>query len=80
MSWQSELKEQARELRSYTDEIESKLRFAEKRLADISSGIYYTDEVETSWSSDTKAKVTAARGLAKLSVMPCRKRPSAWRF
>lgn len=80
MSWQSELKKEARELESYTDEIESKLRFAEKRLADISSGVYYADEAEDSWELNTKARVTAAKGLAKLSAMPCRKRPSAWRF
>ena len=74
-AWQEDLRRDAEAMREYANELEAKLRVAEGRLADIAVGVYYSDEVQTSYTFETKLKITAARGLAKLAAMPCRKRP-----
>lgn len=82
MSWQDELKEEGRQLRRYTEEVEAKLRYAEKVLQDIGVGVIYPDAVsDPAWQfSTTKLQCTAAYGLRKLSSMPCRKKPISTRF
>lgn len=75
MSWQNEMKEKYQKLLDYTRDVEAKLGVAKDRLVTISAGMHYTNEVQDTWTGESKARHTAAVGLKKISDMRQRERP-----
>lgn len=78
-SWIYDRRQETRQLSEYAGELEAKLRAAEKALADVATGLHDAAVVSNDWRNDVKLQATAANRLAKISAMPCRKRPwGAW--